>query len=664
MARGLALGTVLMIVALGLIVAFTLAATSVFHVHMSAHEAADAAAVNLAETAVSAVCDQVVANPQYGYSGPSGVPGTSQTFYPPTPWRSPTDVCVVVWSTTSPLGCVNNNPPIGDVTGTPETVGGSPTYLTGALPVGDVLVRAQATVGGVTRTAQAVIAFPRNPYSIAAQGQVTTSGTTIISGALPGQSASAAIAAAQALIGNPTMPLTMVGPGNVAANAAQSPSLVLNSGTIVTGDASAVNGISQGPGVRVRQLLPDQAPVPVPTLTAGALDPRKSGSLDAIPAYAVTPFVVQTVSAPGVPLAGSTPNALPSESGAYVLMDWNQSTQSYCSCIANLTGAVAPTASPTWQCACVAALMNLQNPTSSGTPGGTLYPPPSPLQPGQVYLGGSIVYVPHVNPTDPMPTLTATGLNGVGIIAVQGNLVLTGQSTFQAQDQLCIVTDGNLAITGQTNAANSVFFGQVYCNGNLTANNVTLAGSYNGCGPSGAPGGTTVSTGPSNMNLSNVATVGGISTSSQPLTFTVLTPPPPPPPVTTTTGGTTSTTTRSVPVQVKCVNGTLEVICNVSGKPTGVTYPACTFPSIHCKVSSSPIPCGGGHKCYLCISMPGTTTTTTSGGGTTTTTTGGGTTSTTSGGGYTRTGIMFDPNKFVSQANSVQLLYWSHSNTQ
>lgn len=471
---GMALGAVLMVVTLAIVVAFSLASTSVFHIRTVAREAGAEHAVDVAESTIAAVLSQFsngtpqsTPDPrQWGQtSNPTlylvqTTPASPYTVQMSAPSGKPYAVGIVTFSKSVaaahamqpsvnlwyPNGGTAPAPPAPGHWDNPFTGGTTPYYPD------TVFIDAKATCSGEVRHAYAVVKYPQFPYAVASSGAVTAHGSFLVAAASKGSSPSSVVSAAPTGKGNLASNSSIMQAGTSLTNA-----VALNNQSHVTGDVQAVGNVSVRGATIDGTTTQGSSPVGLPQVDFNQLDPTN-------PTYhSDLNGIVNTIN-------GATTVSNPTVSG------FNKINGDY-----TVNG-------------------DLKFDDTSG--GGVLYVE------GNINITGSI--------------------QGTGVIVAHNGSVTVGQgSDMSSAQQDAVVATGDVTLGVGTGSQNSQSFqGLVYTEGNFNASNMTLMGAFVGAAPN--PSGT----GGTQMSVTNTAIYQVPGYTSQKISYS------PPAPTTSTTWST------------------------------------------------------------------------------------------------------------------------------
>lgn len=245
-ARGVGLGTVLVVVALVVTLGFALAGASVQHLGLQTRLTNGSRALDMARAAVNLGLERVLTDPDYGKDP------TADTLQEYSDGQG-----AVGRMTFNPNQASANHIPysLNNLSGT-EVKAGSTGQV---VPLKTVHLIGVGTFRNVTRQVEVVLSLPPYPYAAASDGPI--SARDVIVGAAPPGS----------LAGIPTGKLK---PASLLSNAEGKQALVLGEGSNVSGDLMARGGIKVDQGATVKGLVrPNQQERELPIWHTDDYDP-------------------------------------------------------------------------------------------------------------------------------------------------------------------------------------------------------------------------------------------------------------------------------------------------------------------------------------------------------------------------------------------------------
>lgn len=256
--RGATLGTILLLTVVVVTLALALASMSVTHLHLSQRAANAEVARNMAESAISAGLERVLANDEFGalrtepevlvLKGADPAASGRLAFHKPTAEQ---------WGLAYSTNNLDHESSRAGAGG--RVVPGSSLHLVGF-----------GEYNGVKRSVEAIFHIPRFPYVVATSGRFATEGETLI----------ASIDDFESLKNISHDDKDSFGPGDVVANSTAADALSLSADTLVTGDAKAAGQITLAPGAEILgQVSPNSSPETIPSFTVSDYDPDLTGKI-------------------------------------------------------------------------------------------------------------------------------------------------------------------------------------------------------------------------------------------------------------------------------------------------------------------------------------------------------------------------------------------------
>ncbi|MBI3925990.1 MAG: hypothetical protein HY319_10655 [Armatimonadetes bacterium] len=248
------LGTTLIVLAIVVTLAFTLAGTSVNHLRLTSRMGNSIQAHNLAESVLAKGIERVMANRSYGLAG-----DTLEIF--PTGAPSGSRGVLTFDAAAGGAYCTNNLEGDSSVRGSGDR----------AVPAASVHLIGTGTCRGSVCRMEAIVHVPRFPYAIASSGPVRSTGALLVAGV-----GSVADLAGGVPVVNPEKLL----PGHLATNATSPDAISLGPGTTVTGDIQSSGGfLADTSSVQVLGEIRTYAdPARIPRIDVALYDPALLGN--------------------------------------------------------------------------------------------------------------------------------------------------------------------------------------------------------------------------------------------------------------------------------------------------------------------------------------------------------------------------------------------------
>ncbi|MHB2021311.1 MAG: bactofilin family protein [Candidatus Xenobia bacterium] len=257
--RGFTLGSVLMVVAVAVVFAFTLCATSVFHLSAVQHDQANVLAYHLAESALASGVAMLMNNQNFG-----AAQGQSANVYIPPRPGSPSNWGGYLFFKTDP-----QRPPfvpwsVNDLANPKSDTGCNnrvvPSYSAHLIGLG--------IYGTQSVTVETIVHIPQFPYTIGSTGPITSSGGLLVEAVADPKSAANGVS---------NIPADQVLPASVGSNQ----NITLGPQTHITGDVHAVGNITMnGSPIQIDGAVQgnaDTIPTPSPTIDVTQFDPQTMG---------------------------------------------------------------------------------------------------------------------------------------------------------------------------------------------------------------------------------------------------------------------------------------------------------------------------------------------------------------------------------------------------
>lgn len=251
--RGIALSNSLIVIAIVVILAFTISAVSLNHLNFSTRTSNLRQAQEIAESTISLCIAQIYADSTFGASRkttdfielrpPGG--GLGQiTFYP-------------AGAQTGNLPYSTNN-----LGGTNPTSGSDPNT---PVPTASAQLIAKATYNGVTRTVEATIYIPPFPYVIASAAPFRSTGNLLLG----------AVKSAAGLNSLGSLDPSTLVKANLASNASGTTALVIGPNSQITGDLVAVGQVVVDASDKIGgQIRPGSDAITIPKQDITSYDPQ------------------------------------------------------------------------------------------------------------------------------------------------------------------------------------------------------------------------------------------------------------------------------------------------------------------------------------------------------------------------------------------------------
>lgn len=267
--RGAALGVILMVVAMAIVLAFSLSGTSFNHLGVSQRVDSQAAAREVAESAVSRTIYALMGDESFGtarvdadtvdVSPADGIhPQSAEVTFSP------------VLAGARGLGWSTNN-----LNGASSVSG----YADRVVPESAAHVVATGTCGGSRVQVEALVVLPPFPYAIAAGGQFTGG---------PGMLVAGVDTAAKAVGPDGKVDRSNLLPATLASNSGDASAVVLSGANDVFGDLQAVGGIQVSDRTAVTgEVRSNASAVAIPDIDPTSFDPTGKPSLQTIDASAL-----------------------------------------------------------------------------------------------------------------------------------------------------------------------------------------------------------------------------------------------------------------------------------------------------------------------------------------------------------------------------------------
>lgn len=268
---GAALASVLMVVALGAVLAFTLAGTGMFHLNVSARTDNALQARNNAESAISRGIERVIDKITYGTArdvtetieikGDGG--GTGYLTFS----KDEATRLGIPWSTNN----ITN----------PAAVEGSMIEGDGRLvPQNSIHLVGKGTSGGVTKRIEAILHVPPFPFCIASSGKFSSSGKLLVG----------SVGSMAEIQG--TIDPTKLKPGHVLSNSTAIDSLALAGEGKITGDLKTAGDVKIDPACTVEvlgEIKRHAEPVTLNPVDIASYDPASKPGVQSLTGFLENP---------------------------------------------------------------------------------------------------------------------------------------------------------------------------------------------------------------------------------------------------------------------------------------------------------------------------------------------------------------------------------------
>lgn len=264
--RGASLPTVMMVVTLMMMLAFTVVAIAFNHLNLTFRSSNNAKAELLAEAVLAQAIEKARVDPEnYGIVGEQTIELELDAYPGGKGYLSfDKDEASVLGVPVS-----TNNRKDGSVPG-PSPPGGVPFYIPGE----SMHLVARAEVNGAYSTMHAVVKFPKFPYSIASGGAIKSNGGLLVASLKPD------------VYSDLSLPIHEedLEPGHLVSNSKSGDSAIEMTGeNTIMGDLRSASGVTINADTRVfGEMRLNADPVELPVLHASSYDPRGS-SPDGIP---------------------------------------------------------------------------------------------------------------------------------------------------------------------------------------------------------------------------------------------------------------------------------------------------------------------------------------------------------------------------------------------
>ena len=272
---GTAIASVLMVVAMAVVLVFSLAGTSIFHLNMTTNALNRLNALNLADSAISQCIERIVADVYYGESQDKTIEIQGNT----------SDSKNAGYVTFSPVDASRFGIPLSknNYRNDASTQG----WNNRIVPMNSIHIIGTGVSNGVTRHVEAIVHVPPFPYSIAANGKFSSSGKLLVASALKPQD----------VTGGPIDPGKLL-PGNLVANSTDPKAVKISGEGTITGDLKTAGDIELNKDSNSKiEVLGEISryctPVKIPRFDISKYDPEQNADykcgLQTLPSYLSNP---------------------------------------------------------------------------------------------------------------------------------------------------------------------------------------------------------------------------------------------------------------------------------------------------------------------------------------------------------------------------------------